>query len=110
MNIKMNNELINESVDDVVSTVNFLCKNDLSYLELTSKLDALNDKFYTVRVDIGDGYADNLKEHIYKSVKEIHRNSNISTNHMKALLNVLNIKLGNNIKNNIKNKDISLKI
>ena len=44
MNIKMNSELINETVDDVVSTVNFLCKNDLSYLELTTKLDVLNEK------------------------------------------------------------------
>ena len=29
MDVKMNSELINETVDDVVSTVNFLCKNDL---------------------------------------------------------------------------------
>lgn len=50
------------------------------------------DKFYTGRVDIGDEYADNLKELIYKSIKEIHRDSNISTNHMKALFNVLDIK------------------
>ena len=66
------------------------------------------DRFYTGRVDIGDGYADNLKEHIYKSVKDIHRDSNISTNHMKALFDVLNIRLGNKSKSNIKNKDISL--
>ena len=26
MDVKMNSELINETVDDVVSTVNFLCK------------------------------------------------------------------------------------
>ena len=44
MSIKMNTELINETVDDVVSTVNFLCKNDLSYLELNKKLDVLNEK------------------------------------------------------------------
>ncbi len=49
MNIKMNSDLINSTVDDVVSTVNFLCKNDLSYLELTSKLDALNDKMNTLQ-------------------------------------------------------------
>ena len=44
MDIKMNTKLINKTVDDVVSTVNFLCKNDLSYLELTTKLDVLNEK------------------------------------------------------------------
>ena len=44
MSINMNSELINKVVDDVISTVNFLCKNDLSYLELVSKLDTLNDK------------------------------------------------------------------
>ena len=44
MNIKMNSKLINETVDDVVSTVNFLCKNDLSHLELSKKLDVLNEK------------------------------------------------------------------
>lgn len=44
MSIEMNTKLINETVDDVVSTVNFLCKNDLSYLELTTKLDTLNEK------------------------------------------------------------------
>ena len=45
----MNSELINETVDDVVSTVNFLCKNDLSYLELTTKLDVLNEKMDTLQ-------------------------------------------------------------
>lgn len=49
MSIKMNDKLINKVVDDVVSTVNFLCKNDLSYLELTSKIDALNDKMYDLK-------------------------------------------------------------
>ncbi len=44
MSIKMNSDLLDKAVDDVVSTVNFLCKNDLSHLELTTKLDALNDK------------------------------------------------------------------
>ena len=68
------------------------------------------DKFYTGRVDIGDGYADNLKEHIYTSVKDIHIDSNISTNHMKALFDVLDIKLGNKSKSNIKNKDISINV
>ena len=49
MDVKMNSELINETVDDVVSTVNFLCKNDLSYLELTTKLDVLNEKMDTLQ-------------------------------------------------------------
>ena len=49
MSIKMNDKLINKVVDDVVSTVNFLCKNELSYLELTSKIDALNDKMYDLK-------------------------------------------------------------
>ena len=44
MDIKMNTDLINKTVDDVVSTVNFLCKNDLPHLELSCKLDALNEK------------------------------------------------------------------
>ena len=44
MSIKMNTKRINESVDNVVSTVNFLCKNDLSFFELTTKLDVLNEK------------------------------------------------------------------
>ena len=34
MSIKINTELINETVDDIVSIVNFLCKNDLSFLEV----------------------------------------------------------------------------
>lgn len=44
MYIKMNSNLINKTVDDVVSTVNFLCKNDLPHLELSCKLDTLNEK------------------------------------------------------------------
>ncbi len=44
MSIKLNTKRINETVNDVVSTVNFLCKNDLSFLELDKKLEVLNEK------------------------------------------------------------------
>lgn len=42
--IQMNNNLINKTVDDVISTVNFLCKEDLNMLALNSKLETLNNK------------------------------------------------------------------
>lgn len=42
--MKMDEKRINKSVDDVVSTVKFLCDNDLSHLELSSKIDVLNEK------------------------------------------------------------------
>ena len=48
-----------------------------------------SDKFYSGRVDIGDGYAKDLKEHIYKSVNE--GNFNISENTKKYLFNTLKI-------------------
>ena len=48
--MEMDEKLINKSVDDVVSTVKFLCENDLSYLELSSKLDVLNEKMQDLEV------------------------------------------------------------
>ena len=60
MDIKMNTKLINKTVDDVVSTVNFLCKNDLSYLELTTKLDVLNEKIENLQTLVVYSNDDNL--------------------------------------------------
>ncbi|MGL5750315.1 MAG: ImmA/IrrE family metallo-endopeptidase, partial [Paraclostridium sp.] len=42
--MQLNKKMINATVDDVVSTVKFLCEEDLSYLELTEKLETLNEK------------------------------------------------------------------
>ena len=41
--------MINDAVESVVSSVKFLCENDLSYLELDKKLNALNDKMNTLQ-------------------------------------------------------------
>lgn len=40
----MNEKMIDETVENVVSTVKYLCEKDLTYLELSSKLDTLNEK------------------------------------------------------------------
>lgn len=48
--MKMDEKLIDKSVDDVVSSVKFLCENELSYLELSSKLDVLNEKMEDLQV------------------------------------------------------------
>ena len=42
--MKMNEKMINDEVDKVVSSVKFLCENDLTYLQLDRKLNALNEK------------------------------------------------------------------
>lgn len=47
--MKMNENMINDTVESVISSVKFLCENDLSYLELDKKLNALNDKMNTLQ-------------------------------------------------------------
>lgn len=47
--MKMDEKMISETVDNVVSSVKYLCENDLSYLELNSKLDSLNEKMDTLQ-------------------------------------------------------------
>ncbi|QEZ70810.1 hypothetical protein D4A35_17890 (plasmid) [Paraclostridium bifermentans] len=42
--IQMNIGLINKTVEDAISAVNFLCKNELSYFELNLELKSLNEK------------------------------------------------------------------
>lgn len=49
MNIKMNTNLINKTVDDVISIVLFLCSNNLSNFEISSNLDVLNEKMNTLQ-------------------------------------------------------------
>lgn len=47
--IQMDTNLINKTVDDVISTVKFLCESDLTYLQLDRKLNALNEKIDTLQ-------------------------------------------------------------
>lgn len=47
--MKMDENMINDAVESVISSVKFLCENDLSYLELDKKLNALNDKMNTLQ-------------------------------------------------------------
>ena len=47
--MKMDENMINDAVESVISSVKFLCENDLSYLKLDKKLNALNDKMNTLQ-------------------------------------------------------------
>lgn len=47
--MKMNEEMIKETVDQVVSSVKFLCESDLTYFQLDRKLNALNEKMDTLQ-------------------------------------------------------------
>ena len=47
--MKMNEKMINDEVDKVVSYVKFLCENDLTYLQLDRKLNTLNEKIDTLQ-------------------------------------------------------------
>ncbi|MDB8803177.1 ArdC-like ssDNA-binding domain-containing protein [Romboutsia sp. 1001216sp1] len=47
--MKMNEKMINDTVNTVVSSVKFLCENDLTYLQLDRKLNALNEKMDTLQ-------------------------------------------------------------
>lgn len=47
--IQMNEKMINETVNKVVSSVKFLCESDLTYLQLDTKLNALNEKMDTLQ-------------------------------------------------------------
>lgn len=47
--MKMNEKMISESVEQVVSSVKFICENELTYLELDRKLNALNEKMDTLQ-------------------------------------------------------------
>lgn len=47
--MKMNEKMIKETVDQVVSSVKFLCESDLTYLQLDRKLNALNEKMDTLQ-------------------------------------------------------------
>lgn len=47
--MKMNEKMINDEVDKVVSYVKFLCENDLTYLQLDRKLNTLNEKMDTLQ-------------------------------------------------------------
>lgn len=48
--IQMNIGLINKTVEDAISAVNFLCKNELSYFELNSELKLLNEKINSLQI------------------------------------------------------------
>lgn len=47
--MKMNEKMIKETVDQVVSSVKFLCESDLTYFQLDRKLNALNEKMDTLQ-------------------------------------------------------------
>ena len=49
------------------------------------------DKFYTGRFDIGDGFASDLKEHIFKSVHSLFPNVKSTTKQIKLLFEHLDI-------------------
>lgn len=47
--MKMDEKKIDKEVDKVVSSVKFLCENDLTYLQLDRKLNALNEQMDTLK-------------------------------------------------------------
>lgn len=102
-----------EDANNLIETLTQLhiAKNNRGYDKTKFELHfnkECTDKFYTGRFDIGDGYADNLKEHIYKSVSEIHRSHNISTNQKRALFDTLGINKSKSISQ--PKKDIRLEL
>ncbi|MEF9991282.1 MAG: LPD25 domain-containing protein [Peptostreptococcaceae bacterium] len=80
--MKMNEQMIAETVDNVVSSVKFLCENDLSYLELDRKLNALNEKMDTLQTLVV--YSEDDK--FTKTVCAMQLvNDNLNTEYMKEL-------------------------
>ncbi|SCJ53518.1 Uncharacterised protein [uncultured Clostridium sp.] len=48
--IQMNIDLINKTVENTISTVNFLCRKELSYMELNENLKLLNENINSLQI------------------------------------------------------------
>lgn len=85
-----------ETANEILETLSDIHKAkgidgyDKTKFELYTDKECTN-RFYTGRFDIGDGYANSLKDNIFKSISELEQHSNISTKQKEKLFNVLGI-------------------
>ncbi len=100
-----------EIANEILETLSDIHKDkgisgyDKTKFELYTDKECTN-RFYTGRFDIGDGYANSLKDNIFKSISELEQNSNISTNQKKKLFHALGISTNTISKEN----DISMEL
>ena len=71
-----------ETANEILETLSDIhkakgvCGYDKTKFELYTDKECTN-RFYTGRFDIGDGYANSLKDNIFKSISELEQHSNI---------------------------------
>lgn len=93
--MKMDENMVNKTVDEIVSSVLFLCENELSTLELNSKLDSLNEKMNTLQVLV-------VYSSDEKFIKTVSAMQLVANN----LNNEISKKLGGNLSNEFREKQL----